>query len=170
MRPVPQKTRLRWQAFATAWLSNDFNATAAYVAAGYKNRNPDVHGPRLLAHPEVQKLISATMRASARKLNLTADKLLNDLEVLKVGAAKAGQFSAAIKATELQARFINAFPNQYRSSFLDDVPPPDPDANSAEATPIEDVARGLAFLLARAVRAKGAKPPEATKPEAVTLQ
>lgn len=152
-------TLLRWQAFATAWIKDGrFNATQAYLEAGYKSGNPDAHGPRLLAHPEVQKLIRGAMQQSARKLNLTADKLLQDLEVLKVGAAKADQFSAAIKACELQARYLNIFPQQYGSLETDPLPGADPDANSADPTSIQDVARGLAFVLAQALRAPKAEP------------
>lgn len=151
----------QWQKLVAEYLV-DHNATRAYQAAGYEGTNPDVHGPRMIGHPDVQAAIQAEIDIVLADLKITPHKILRDLEAARLAAMGAGQFSAAIRAIEQMCKYVNAFPHQY-GSLLEEQPAGEDE--TADAASISDVARGLAFVLAQARRAR-AKPAK----EPVTIQ
>jgi len=57
----------------------DLNASAAYLRAGYKSKNPDVDGYNLLVKPSIQKAIQKAMDKRAKRLDITADKVLQEI-------------------------------------------------------------------------------------------
>jgi phage terminase small subunit len=74
----------------------------AYAAAGYR---PDPgHASRLASNGKVKQRIAELQSKAAARVEITAAKLLADLESIKAQAQKAGQLSAAARATEIQAK------------------------------------------------------------------
>ena len=57
----------------------DLNASAACVRAGYKSKNPDVDGYNLLVNPSISVEIQKAMDERAKRTNITADKVLNEI-------------------------------------------------------------------------------------------
>ena len=81
----------------------------------------------------------------------------------------AGKYSAAVMAIERMARYINAFPNQYRSGNGDVVNPEFNEHNSEAPVPIDDVARRILFVLTAGVTTAEAKSAAPGEPP-VTIQ
>jgi phage terminase small subunit len=60
----------------------DLNATKAAERAGYSKRTANAQGSRLLANVSVAAAISAKSQKRAEKLEITADRVLNELALL----------------------------------------------------------------------------------------
>lgn len=133
----------------------DLSVTQAYVRAGYKAKNADVTAYRLFARPEIQAAIRAALGKVLAEVQITPGKILRDLEETRMRALGDGSYSAAVRASELQARYVNAFPDDYGVPLA-------PDAGTETTTPasLADLARGLAFVLsaARREQSKPAQP------------
>lgn len=79
--PPRASTLARYERFAREYIL-DHNASRAAVAAGYSKKNPDVEGSRLLAKPLVQELIACFAKKTAAKLEITAERVLNEIAKL----------------------------------------------------------------------------------------
>jgi phage terminase small subunit len=86
--PVPKmneklsaNVRERYNTFAREYVL-DFNATRAAVATGYSEATAYVQGARLVRHAKVQQIIAKLVAKRAEKLDLSADKVLNELKLL----------------------------------------------------------------------------------------
>jgi phage terminase small subunit len=71
----------RYNTFAREYVL-DFNATRAASATGYSEATAHVQGARLLKHAKVQQIIAKLVEKRAEKLDLSADKVLNELKLL----------------------------------------------------------------------------------------
>jgi phage terminase small subunit len=60
----------------------DLNAARAYRSAGYANKNADVCASQLLVNPKVAAAIAAKQGERLLKLEITADRVLNELALL----------------------------------------------------------------------------------------
>lgn len=87
----------------------DLNATQAAIRAGYSAKTAYSIGNENLSKPEIAAAIAAGQGKVAAKLDITAEKVLRDLEDARTGAMKQGQFSAAIKAAELHGKHLGMF-------------------------------------------------------------
>jgi phage terminase small subunit len=131
----------------------DANATQAAIRAGYSKATAKQIGSRLLTNVDIRAAVDAKQAKINGKLEITAEKVLRDLEEARIAALTDGQYSAAIKASELQGKSLPG------GMFTD-----------ASHTKTEDVtprsqldrARRIAFLLARAQRAVQAQAIPAT--------
>ena len=137
----------------------DGNATQSAIRAGYSKATAKAIGHENLTKPDVAAEIAAKQAKINVKLEITAEKVLRDLEDARTKALEAGQFTAAIRASELQGKSLPG------GLFSDNVNNKVEDITSR--TPL-DRARRIAFLLATAQReAKQAQAipatPEATK-------
>lgn len=148
----------------------DFDATAAYQRAGYTGKRPDVHGPRMTAGAAVAAAIAAEMQILFADLKITPGKILRDLEAARVAAMGAGKYSAAIMAIERMARYVNAFPAQYRSGNGDVEPAGFNEHNPDAPVPVEDVSRRILFLLTGALAKPAGEKPAAPSEPPVTIQ
>lgn len=72
---------VRQRLFVTEYLV-DLNASQAAVRAGYKEDNANVVGPRLLTKPAVQALISEAQHKRAARVEVTADRVLQELALV----------------------------------------------------------------------------------------
>ena len=72
------KKALRYQIFAREYVT-DLNGTRAAIAAGYSEKGADVAAIRLLGNARVRKLIAELIEKRAKHLDLSADKVLEEL-------------------------------------------------------------------------------------------
>ena len=93
MPPLPNQ---RQERFARAIVSGK-PATRAYEEAGYQphHANPT----RLRENESVQARIRELSRPATRRAQVTADTLLEELEIARAGAERDGQRSAQVAAT-----------------------------------------------------------------------
>jgi phage terminase small subunit len=91
----------RHEAFARE-LAAGKPASEAYVQAGYKP--DDGNACRLTGNDKIKQRVAELQGKAAARVEITAAKLLADLEGIKQQAEKAKQFSAAARAAEIQAK------------------------------------------------------------------
>lgn len=94
----------------------DLNATQAALRAGYSEKTCNEQGSRLLANASVKKAIHLAQAKRAERLEITADKVLADIEKIKQDAMSASfdangnkamsNHAAALKAAELQGKHL----------------------------------------------------------------
>jgi len=93
----------------------DLNATQAAIRAGYSPKTADVQGARLLANVKVKSSIAARMAERAKRLEITQDSVMRDIEAIKRDAMQQNErgimsnHSAALKAAELQGKHLGMF-------------------------------------------------------------
>lgn len=87
----------------------DLNATQAAIRAGYKADNADVTGPRLLGNVGIAAAVEAAIAKRAGRLELSAEKVLADIEATRQAAAKELQFATSLRASELQGKHLGMF-------------------------------------------------------------
>lgn len=90
----------------------DGNATQAYIRAGYSENGAAQSAAALLRNPKISSRIAELQRKVAEKAEITAEKVIDDLEALGSKAAGEGQYSAAIRAKELVGKHIGMWPNK----------------------------------------------------------
>jgi phage terminase small subunit len=73
-----RKTDARWKLFAHKYVI-DLNGSRAAIAAGYSENGAHVVASRLLRNAKVSKLIDDLTAERAKKLGLTADRVLEEL-------------------------------------------------------------------------------------------
>lgn len=103
------------EAFVAEYLI-DLNATQAAIRAGYSVNTARAISSEILAKPDIQAEIAAAMKARAERTEITQDKVLADVEKIKLDAmrSKIGKdgteeminHAAALKACELQGRHL----------------------------------------------------------------
>lgn len=103
----------------------DLNATAAAGRAGYKDPN---HGRHLLAKTHVAAEIQKAMDIRAEKIGLTAEKVLEDIKLIKQDAmSKDDELrmvdrSAALRACELEGKHLKMFTDKVEVAGKDGEP------------------------------------------------
>jgi phage terminase small subunit len=96
------------QRFVAEYLK-DLNATQAAIRAGYSKHTAQEQGSRLLSNAMVAAAVAKGQNKIAGKLEITAEKVLKDLETMRKAALKAKQFAPAIRAAELHGKHIGMF-------------------------------------------------------------
>lgn len=94
--------------FIAAFAANG-NATQSAKDAGYSEKTAYSQGNRLLKNADIQAEIAKRRERIAAKLEITREKVLNDLEAARIAAMAAGQFTSAIRASELQGKDCGMF-------------------------------------------------------------
>lgn len=86
----------------------NLNATEAARRAGYKGNNATLRAvvSENLTKPNIRKEIDSRMAKALSRTNVTIDKVLLELEVLRIKATSENRFSAAIRCLELQGRYL----------------------------------------------------------------
>ena len=87
------------QRFVAEYLK-DLNATQV-VRAGYSERTAKQIGSRLLTNVDAAAAVAAAQEKRAKKLELSAEAILRDLEEIRKAAVAEGQFDPAVRAVEL---------------------------------------------------------------------
>lgn len=96
------------QRFVAEYLK-DLNATQAAIRSGYSAKTAEQIGSRLLRNVQVRSAVDAGQAKLAGKLEITAEKVMRDLEDMRRAALSADQFAPAIRAAELQGKHIGMF-------------------------------------------------------------
>jgi len=79
----------------------DGNGTRAAIAAGYSDTGAHVQSSQNLRKAKVSEAIKALRKRQQERLDLSREKIVNDVAHLAEQAAANDEFSAAIKANEL---------------------------------------------------------------------
>lgn len=99
----------------------DLNATAAYIRAGYAARgnSAEVSACRLFRNAQIKAAIDKAMSDRSARVEITADKVLADVEAIKRDAMREStdkdgnpamvNHAAALKACELQGKHLGMF-------------------------------------------------------------
>jgi len=87
----------------------DLNATQACIRAGYSEKTAKVIGSENLSKPYLQEEIARLMKSREERVQLTADKVLEDIERVRGLAEGSEQYSISLKASELQGKHLAMF-------------------------------------------------------------
>ena len=91
--------------------SEDSNAAAAYVKAGYKAKGhvAESNASRLLKNAEVRKYIEELRKPAVEQAKLTAQKVLGNITRIGKKAEGDKKYQPAIRAEELKGRYLGMF-------------------------------------------------------------
>ena len=105
---MKNKLTPKQEKFYKRYISNDFNGVEACKFAGYKGTDATlaVVANQNLRKPNIMKAIAESQKRDSKKLNITRESLLNDIQVAKDMALteEQPQFQAYLKAIEMQAK------------------------------------------------------------------
>lgn len=87
----------------------DLNATQAAIRAGYSKKTAASIGDENLRKPAIKEALDKAIKKRADKVEITAEKVLRDLEDARIAARADRQFAPAIRASELQGRHLKMF-------------------------------------------------------------
>ncbi len=87
----------------------DMNGTRAAIDAGFAEGSAHVTACRLLRHPKVIARIAELRQEMSERLKITAETVMLDLEILASCAVAAKQYGPAIRAKELQGKYLGIF-------------------------------------------------------------
>ncbi|MFC1733566.1 terminase small subunit [candidate division KSB1 bacterium] len=87
----------------------DSNATLAAKRAGYSEKTAGSQGSNLLKNPNIQAYLKERNIDIQTETDFTIEKIMRDLEDVRIQAFAKEQFSAAIRASELQGKQIGMF-------------------------------------------------------------
>lgn len=91
----------------------DLNATQAAVRSGYSPKTAEQQGSRLLGNAKVAAAVAAGRKRLAAKLELTAEKVLADIERIANKAERAKRFGDALKGKELLGKHLKLFTEKH---------------------------------------------------------
>lgn len=113
--------------FCDEYLANGFNATVAYKTV-YKTKNDKVAGvnaARLLGSASVQEQLKQEKAKLAEKSQITKEKLLEDLQMVKKMSLSnpiRPNYSAFVSATAQQSKMLGFdAPSEIRMTSLEDI-------------------------------------------------
>ena len=100
----------------------DLNATQAAIRAGYSAKTANTNGPRLMVNAGIQSAIQKAQAARSERTQITVDKVLYDIELIKLNAmqqeddGKMINHAGALKACELQGKHLKMFVDKIEHS------------------------------------------------------
>ena len=131
----------RRQALFVAEYLKDLNASAAARRAGYSEKTAFRSGIENMQKPAITDAIAAAMQERSERVQITADKVLTDIEAIKVDAMREASdkdgnvamanHAAALKACELQGRHLQMFVDRVAMT-IEQVPDEEIDGRIAE--------------------------------------
>ena len=107
----------RQERFVGAYTSNIalFNATKSCRLAGYSEKGCRDTGYENLRKPHIREAISQRFEAAFDSNELTIDKVLQDLEMIRRVAIRKGDLRAALRAIELQGKYLGMFSSRFKA-------------------------------------------------------
>jgi len=97
----------------------DGNATRAALVAGYSPQSAQRQGSQVLARPRVKAAVAKALREQQKRTLTKADQVLLDINELADKAAKAGEFSAAIRGKELLGKHYKLFTEKHEHGGIE---------------------------------------------------
>ncbi len=99
----------------------DLNATQAAIRAGYSEKTAYATGSENLRKPQIQAAIQIAQAERSARTQITVDKVLTDIELIKQDAMQSEEgrminHAAALKACELQGKNLKMFVDKVEHS------------------------------------------------------
>jgi phage terminase small subunit len=94
----------------------DSNATQAAIRAGYSKKTARNQASDLLAKPDIKAAVAKGQAKVAAKLELSAEKILEDIDRISERAEQEGQYGAALKGRELLGKSLKLFVDKVEHS------------------------------------------------------
>jgi phage terminase small subunit len=94
----------------------DLNATQAAIRAGYSAKTAALIAHENLTKPNIQEAIQKAQLERAKRLQRTADDVLADIRRIGQKAEETGEFNPALKAAELEGKYLGMFTEKVESS------------------------------------------------------
>lgn len=91
----------------------DSNATRAAIAAGYSERTAARIGSELLTKPLLKAAVNAGRKRIAKKLELSAEKTLSDIDRVARKAERAKDYGQALRGHELIGKHLKLFTEKH---------------------------------------------------------
>jgi phage terminase small subunit len=85
------------------------NGTKSAIAAGYSEKSAYSQACNLLKNPKIQQRIRELHKENMRRNNVTTDSVLANIEHDRMLARQKGDISSAIRADELQGKYLAMF-------------------------------------------------------------
>ena len=116
--PKAQALTDRQERFVDAYTSNValFNATKACRLAGYSEKSSRHSGYENVRRPHVRAAIAERLEAAFDVNELTIEKVLADLEMARICAMRDGKYHSALRATELQGKYLHMFSTLFKNT------------------------------------------------------
>ena len=92
----------------------DLNATQACIRAGYSKKTANRIGTENLSKPVIREEIDRLKAIREKKIGLTAEKVLEDIERVRNKAEVSEQFNVSLKASELQGKHLAMFTEKHK--------------------------------------------------------
>ena len=131
----------RRQALFVQEYLKDLNASAAARRAGYSEKSAFRSGVQNMQKSAITDAIAAAMQERSDRVQITADKVLTDIEAIKADAMREAadkdgnlamiNHAAALKACELQGRHLQMFVDRVAMT-IEQVPDEEIDGRIAE--------------------------------------
>ena len=131
----------RRQALFVSEYLKDLNASAAARRAGYSEKSAFRSGVQNMQKSAITDAIAAAMQERSERVQITADKVLKDIEAIKADAMREAadkdgnlamvNHAAALKACELQGRHLQMFVDRVAMT-IEQVPDEEIDGRIAE--------------------------------------
>ena len=111
---APKRLFTRKQEAFIEWFCSsevNCNATEAARQAGYKGNDNTLRsvGTENLSKPAIREEIDRRMEFLMSNAKITVEKILRDLEITRVSALLDRNYSAAVKCSELQGKYLKMF-------------------------------------------------------------
>lgn len=94
----------------------DLNATQAAVRAGYSEHTAEQQGSRLLRNAHVRAAVDCVMAERSRRLGITAERVLSDIDRIANAAEETGDLAVALKGRELLGKHLRMFVDKVEHS------------------------------------------------------
>lgn len=137
MKRLTPKQKKFVEAYVAVGQHSYGNGSEAARVAGYKGDGEQlkVQGSKLLTYPHVKREVARFTQAATQRVNITIDKVLNDLEEVRVGALADRKWSAAAKASELQGKYLKMFVDRIEHTVaIEELPDEELDRLIEDAT------------------------------------
>ena len=96
----------------------DLNATQAAIRAGYSEKTAKDIGCENLAKPNIQETIQEGMNKRSKRVEITQDSVLKNIESLRAKAETENQLSVAARCLELQGKHLRMFVDDSRQGAV----------------------------------------------------
>ena len=100
----------------------DLNATQACIRAGYSEKTARQIGSENLSKLNIQDEIAKLIKNREERMQLTADKVLTDIERVRGLAEGSEQYSISLKASELQGKHLAMFTDKQQINGQIELP------------------------------------------------
>ena len=92
----------------------DLNATQACIRSGYSEKTAEQQASRLLRNVKVKSEVNRLKAIREKKVELTAEKVLKDIERVRNKAEGSEQYNVSLKASELQGKHLAMFTEKHQ--------------------------------------------------------